>query len=113
MSRDFLGYSEHDSARVSRQRSFAIEVHPNLFSFLEIFKAQTFGMEFFWVLIFGPIRSSLSVEIRSTPPPPGKILVPSTDCDVISCNGQVVKRSFKPYQNEHDLVKDTGEKGKT
>ena len=69
MSRDFLGYSEHDSARVSRQRSFAIEVHPNLFSFLEIFKAQTFGMEFFWVLIFGPIRSSLSVEIRSTPPP--------------------------------------------
>ena len=70
-------------------------------------------MGFFWVLIFGPIRSSLSVEIRSTPPPLGKILVPSTDCDVISCNGQVVKRSFKRYQNEHDLVKDTGEKGKT
>ena len=69
MSRDFLGYSEHDGARVSRQRSFAIEVHPNLFFFLEIFKAQKFGMELFWVLIFGPIRSSLSLEIRSTPPP--------------------------------------------
>ena len=68
-------------------------------------------MAFFWVLIFGPIRSSLSLEIRSSPL--GKILVPSTDCDVISCNGKVVKRSFKPHQSEHDLVKDTREKGKT
>ena len=42
--------------------------------------------------------------------------VPSTACDVISFNGQSslckVKRSFKPYQNELNSVKDTGEKGK-
>ena len=45
----------------------------------------------------------------------------STSCDIISFNdhGQLVtanlckvKRSFKPYQNEHNSVKDTGEKGK-
>ena len=52
-------------------------------------------------------------HLKSEVPPLGKILVPSTDCDVISCNGQVVKRSFKPHENEHELVKDTGEKGKT
>ena len=42
--------------------------------------------------------------------------VPSTACDVISFNGQSslckVKRSFKPYQNKLNSVKDTGEKGK-
>ena len=42
--------------------------------------------------------------------------VPSTACDVISFNGQSslckVKRSFKPYQNELNSVKDTGEKEK-
>ena len=42
--------------------------------------------------------------------------VPSTACDVISFNGQSglcrVKRSFKPYQNELNSVKDTEEKGK-
>ena len=27
--------------------------------------------DFFWVLIFAPIRSSPSLEIGSTPPPPG------------------------------------------
>ena len=32
--------------------------------------ARKFGMGLFWVLIFAPIRSSLSLEIRSTPPPP-------------------------------------------
>ena len=41
-------------------------------------------------------------------------------CDIISFNGHgqlvaanlcKVKRSFKPYQNEHNSVKDTGEKG--
>ena len=46
----------------------------------------------------------------------------STACDIISFNGHgqlvaanlcKVKRSFKPYQNEHNSVKDTGEKGKT
>ena len=45
----------------------------------------------------------------------------STACDIISLNGHgqlvaanlcKVKRSFKPYQNEHNSVKDTGEKGK-
>ena len=45
----------------------------------------------------------------------------STACDIISLNGNgqlvaanlcKVKRSFKPYQNEHNSVKDTGEKGK-
>ena len=40
---------------------------------------------------------------------------PSTACDVISFNGQSslcrMKRSFKPYQNELNSVKDTREKG--
>ena len=45
----------------------------------------------------------------------------SNACDIISFTGHGqlvtanlcrVKRSFKPYQNEHNLVKDTGEKGK-
>ena len=45
----------------------------------------------------------------------------STACDIISFNGHgqlvaanlcKVKRSFKSYQNEHNSVKDTGEKGK-
>ena len=54
---------------------------------------------------------------------PMRIQVPSTSYDVISLNGQGqfcpltcalcrLKRSFKPYQNEHDSVIDTGEKGK-
>ena len=30
----------------------------------------------------------------------------------MSANFCRVKRSFKPYQNEHNLVKDTGERGK-
>ena len=38
--------------------------------FLEIFMAQEFGMGFFGVSSFAPIRSSLSCEIWSTPPPP-------------------------------------------
>ena len=42
--------------------------------------------------------------------------VPSTASDVIrttlSTNLCRVKRSFKPYQNEHDSVKETGEKAK-
>ena len=54
------------------------------------------------------------------PEPPVRIHVPSTACDVIrrwtratlSANACRVKRSFKPYQNEHNSVKDTGEKGK-
>ena len=41
-------------------------------------------MGFFWVFIFSPIQSSLSLEIRRSPTPLGRILVPSTDCDVIS-----------------------------
>ena len=45
----------------------------------------------------------------------------STACDIISFNGHGqlvtanwcgVKRSFKPYQNEHNSVKDTRERGK-
>ena len=36
--------------------------------FLEIFIARKFGMGSFWVLIFAPIRSSLSLKIRSTHP---------------------------------------------
>ena len=45
----------------------------------------------------------------------------STACDIISFNGPgqlvaanlcKVKRSFKPYQNEHNSVKDTGERSK-
>ena len=42
----------------------------------------------------------------------------STTCDIISFNQGLsaslcrVKRSFKQYQNEHNSVKDTGEKGK-
>ena len=57
-----------------------------------------------------------------TPEPPMQIHVPSTPCDVMSFNSHArttllanlcrVKRSFKPYQNEHDLVQDSGEKGK-
>ena len=55
-----------------------------------------------------------------TPEPPVRIHVPSTACDVIrrwtratlSANACRVKTSFKPYQNEHNSVKDTGEKGK-
>ena len=43
--------------------------------------------------IFSPIRSSLSLEIRSPPPPLGRILVPSTDC------GQGLKRSFQTIPN--------------
>ena len=44
-----------------------------------------------------------------------------TACDIISFNGHGqlvtanwcgVKRSFKPYQNEHNSVKDTRERGK-
>ena len=49
-----------------------------------------------------------------------RIQVLSIACDVISFNGQGqlcqptcrVKRSFKPYQNDHNSVKDTQEKGK-
>ena len=45
----------------------------------------------------------------------------STAYDILSFNGHEqlvtanlcrVKRSFKPYQNDHNSVKDTGEKGK-
>ena len=42
-------------------------------------------------------------------------MVPSTASDVrttLSTNLCRVRRSFKPYQNEHDSVKETGEKGK-
>ena len=52
------------------------------------------------------------------------ISVPATACDVISFNSQVlvselvpdlcrVKRSFKPYQNEQDSVKEAGEASST
>ena len=49
-----------------------------------------------------------------------RIHIPSTACDTICVNGQGpnlanlfrVKRSFKPYQNEHDSVKEAGEMGK-
>ena len=51
-----------------------------------------------------------------------KIHVPSTPCDVTSFKSHArttlfanlcrVKRSFKPYQNEHDSVQESGEKGK-
>ena len=67
-----------DSARASWPRSSAIKVQPNLFSFLEIFKAQKFCMGFlrgyflvqgfFFSFDFGPIRSFLSLEIRGTSP---------------------------------------------
>ena len=51
LSRDFLAIQNNlkicGSASVSRPRSSEIKVQPNLFSFLEIFKAQKFGMGFF------------------------------------------------------------------
>ena len=46
----------HDSSRISW-----------LHSSFEIFMTQIFGMGFFWVLNFAPIRPSLSLEIQSTP----------------------------------------------
>ena len=52
----------HDSACVSQLHSSEITVQPNLFSFLEIFKAQKFGMVF-----LAPF-SSLSLESRVPPP---------------------------------------------
>ena len=45
LSSDFFGHSEQ-SAWVSQRHSSEITVQPNLFSFLEIFKAQKFGMGF-------------------------------------------------------------------
>ena len=45
LSSDFFGHSEQ-SACVSQRHSSEITVQPNLFSFLEIFKAQKFGMGF-------------------------------------------------------------------
>ena len=67
-----------DSARASRPRSSVIKEQPKLFSFLDIFKAQKFCMGFlrgyffgpgsFWGSDFGPTRSFLSLEIRSTSP---------------------------------------------
>lgn len=38
-----------------------------LHSSFENFMTQVFGMGFFWVLNFAPIRPSLSLEIQSTP----------------------------------------------
>ena len=66
-------------------------------------------MGFFWVLIFGPIRSSLSLEIRSTRPgknprPFYRLWRPSV------FNGQVIKRSFKLHQNESTIYSRTPEK---
>ena len=43
LSSDFFGHSEQ-SACISQRHSSEITVQPNLFSFLEIFKAQKFGM---------------------------------------------------------------------
>ena len=59
------------------------------FFLLEIFEVEN-SHGIFLGFVIGPIRSPLSLEIRSTPPPPARILVPSTDCDVISFNGQGV-----------------------
>ena len=82
------------SAGVSQPRSSENKVKPNLFQlfsvfcgsfkiqyFREILKARKFGWDFFggvnvcwrpqgffWVLIFTPMRSSLSLEIRSISP---------------------------------------------
>ena len=57
-----------------------------------------------------------------TAEPPMQIHVPSTPCDILIFNSHArttlsanlcrVKRSFKPYQNEHNSVKDTGERSK-
>ena len=44
----------HGSALVPWPRSSANKVQPNLFCFLEIFKAQKFGMGVLGGLIFGP-----------------------------------------------------------
>ena len=46
-----------------------VPVYPSRVVPLEIFMAQKFNMVFFWVLIFAPIRSSLSLEIQSNLPP--------------------------------------------
>ena len=57
-----------------------------------------------------------------TAEPPMQIHVPSTPCDILIFNSHArttlsanlcrVKRSFKPYQNEHDSVQESGEKDK-
>ena len=57
-----------------------------------------------------------------TAEPPMQIHVPSTPCDILTFNSHArttlsanlcrVKRSFKPYQNVHDSVQESGEKGK-
>ena len=60
--------------------------YPGHVVLMEIFMAKKFGMGFFgglilaqgffWVLIFATIRSSMSLEIRTTPPPPGPVQQP-------------------------------------
>ena len=56
--RDFLGIQNNltirGSVRVSRPRTSANNVQPNLFCFLETFKARKFDMGFFGELTFGP-----------------------------------------------------------
>ena len=48
----FLGIQNnlkiHGSACITRPHSSVIKVQPNLFSFLEIFKARKFGIGFIW-----------------------------------------------------------------
>ena len=74
----FLGYSKQSRFVVVPAHIPANKVQPNLFCSLEIFKFWKFGMGFigglilgpgifFLVLIFAPIRSSLSLEIWSIP----------------------------------------------
>ena len=74
----FLGIQNNlnirGSARITRPHSSATKVQPNLFSFLENFKARKFVMGFIWGYMFGPgifflISSSPSLEIQSTPSP--------------------------------------------
>ena len=95
ISRDFLAILLYNlkicgSAHVSRPRSSAIKVKPKLFFFLEIFKAQKFGVGFFGgsILVQGFFRGLLEAlriflgfdiwPIRSSPPPPG----PPLSCKV-------------------------------
>ena len=78
LNRGFTTYQTSQMFRTSQKRSTVrmVALVP-----LEIFMAREFGMGFFggggclkplgffWILIFAPIRSSLSLEIWSTPPP--------------------------------------------
>ena len=56
-------------------------------------------MGFFWFLYLAPFDHPCHLKSEVPPPPLGRILVSSTDCDVISFNGQGLKRSFQTIPN--------------